>query len=660
MKILGGYRTKKNKIFFYSASLIGGIGLFLLGIKQTAAYLNTIVDSSVLMRKRNSDYIFLENVPYEEKEEFKLLTWWKRKKRLLPWRLLEIANAPDNKFRMKALHSLAAIKNLTDYQYQHMAQAITPQTAVSLARIRDVDQRFFFRCTAPLRYESKQDLIVLMRDLLYKLNKLTRHPCLKYFISNIFPTFPKFQAWTFYNDFDIYGFVGIRPSVVAEETVLVLSIEALLHHCIATGNGRAVVEAGALPLLFSCHRELNYDSEACILLGRLMMELSIYPEYLQDLYQTGWITVLAEWMQSNNQKLSIAAASCLANLDDDSNLKYEREVLLLHPPFKNNESIKTDIVLIHGLLGGVHYTWRQRGNRKGPVSIFGITSPGESIENLCARATSLVIDEAPSELTDDIHKKEEEVESGYVFVMSDIPVTEYATCNTCCAFEGNDKCQIEQAISCGNTNCWPKDWLPTDCKNLRVVGINYDTRLTDWRSWCPLRDRGATRVLAERCRKLLQQLMACGIGERPVIWIAHSMGGLLVKHMLIQAWHNSRSEQMKNFYQNTKGIVFLSTPHIGSPWATLHEAWRILFLPSTEVDELRYKSPILQKLHEEFKKFIFENPMEIISFVETKSMKLTTFEWEFHCVPPDLGDPGFGTIYEIPLGHMDICKPDGK
>ncbi|CAH1400691.1 unnamed protein product [Nezara viridula] len=382
MKILGGYRTKKNKIFFYSASLIGGIGLFLLGIKQTAAYLNTIVDSSVLMRKRNSDYIFLENVPYEEKEEFKLLTWWKRKKRLLPWRLLEIANAPDNKFRMKALHSLAAIKNLTDYQYQHMAQAITPQTAVSLARIRDVDQRFFFRCTAPLRYESKQDLIVLMRDLLYKLNKLTRHPCLKYFISNIFPTFPKFQAWTFYNDFDIYGFVGIRPSVVAEETVLVLSIEALLHHCIATGNGRAVVEAGALPLLFSCHRELNYDSEACILLGRLMMELSIYPEYLQDLYQTGWITVLAEWMQSNNQKLSIAAASCLANLDDDSNLKYEREVLLLHPPFKNNESIKTDIVLIHGLLGGVHYTWRQRGNRKGPVSIFVFTFFWQALQAL--------------------------------------------------------------------------------------------------------------------------------------------------------------------------------------------------------------------------------------------------------------------------------------
>lgn len=41
------------------------------------------------------------------------------------------------------------------------------------------------------------------------------------------------------------------------------------------------------------------------------------------------------------------------------------------------------------------------------------------------------------------------------------------------------------------------------------------------------------RTLEGRTDKLMKQLLAVGIGDRPIIFLAHSMGGLLVKNMLV-------------------------------------------------------------------------------------------------------------------------------
>lgn len=41
------------------------------------------------------------------------------------------------------------------------------------------------------------------------------------------------------------------------------------------------------------------------------------------------------------------------------------------------------------------------------------------------------------------------------------------------------------------------------------------------------------RTLEGRTEKLMHQLLAIGIGDRPIIFLAHSMGGLLVKNMLV-------------------------------------------------------------------------------------------------------------------------------
>lgn len=36
------------------------------------------------------------------------------------------------------------------------------------------------------------------------------------------------------------------------------------------------------------------------------------------------------------------------------------------------------------------------------------------------------------------------------------------------------------------TKCWPRDWLPVDCPEVRVIGVNYETNISMWAPMCPI------------------------------------------------------------------------------------------------------------------------------------------------------------------------------
>lgn len=80
------------------------------------------------------------------------------------------------------------------------------------------------------------------------------------------------------------------------------------------------------------------------------------------------------------------------------------------------------------------------------------------------------------------------------------------------------------------TFCWPRDWLSKDCSNIRLLGIHYRTSLSMWAPICTLEKVQFT--LEETSNKLLMQLITAGVGQRPIIWVTHSMGGLIVKNVL--------------------------------------------------------------------------------------------------------------------------------
>jgi triacylglycerol esterase/lipase EstA (alpha/beta hydrolase family) len=54
--------------------------------------------------------------------------------------------------------------------------------------------------------------------------------------------------------------------------------------------------------------------------------------------------------------------------------------------------------------------------------------------------------------------------------------------------------------------------------------------------------------------------------DRKIVWICHSLGGLVLKQALIEAKINPRFVSISS---NTVGIIFLGTPHRGSDVANL-------------------------------------------------------------------------------------------
>uniref|UniRef100_A0A0D9VQF3 GPI inositol-deacylase n=1 Tax=Leersia perrieri TaxID=77586 RepID=A0A0D9VQF3_9ORYZ len=91
--------------------------------------------------------------------------------------------------------------------------------------------------------------------------------------------------------------------------------------------------------------------------------------------------------------------------------------------------------------------------------------------------------------------------------------------------------------------CWPREWLAADFPQARLLTVKYKTNLTQW--------TGASLPLQEVSSMLLRKLIAAGIGSRPVVFVTHSMGGLVVKQMLYQAKLNNYDK----FLNNTSGLV---------------------------------------------------------------------------------------------------------
>lgn len=191
---------------------------------------------------------------------------------------------------------------------------------------------------------------------------------------------------------------------------------------------------------------------------------------------------------------------------------------------------------------------------------------------------------------------------------------------------------------------WPS-WLSEDIKDLGVWTIDYGAAASDWFS------ERKPMPIYQRAINLLELLNANGLGRRPLIFITHSMGGLMAKQMLRHARTESNNAAHQKIGEAVRGIVFIATPHRGSSLANWIEYFRLVFQRTIAVSELQVDSGFLVSLADWYETQAVKLGIKTLAFSETRPIH------KFMVVSSQSAEPG--NIQAIPLdaNHIDISKP---
>ncbi|KIM71640.1 hypothetical protein PILCRDRAFT_37074, partial [Piloderma croceum F 1598] len=129
-----------------------------------------------------------------------------------------------------------------------------------------------------------------------------------------------------------------------------------------------------------------------------------------------------------------------------------------------------------------------------------------------------------------------------------------------------------------NGTLWLSDLLPEKLPQAHILTYSYDAYT-----------RGGEQLTDESVYALAQKLLVdiaterhdSNAQRRPIIFVAHSLGGIVLKYALIHADRHEYSPY-KAVERSTYGILFLGTPHQGS--ATVDLATSILQILSIRFD----------------------------------------------------------------------------
>ena len=159
---------------------------------------------------------------------------------------------------------------------------------------------------------------------------------------------------------------------------------------------------------------------------------------------------------------------------------------------------------------------------------------------------------------------------------------------------------------------WPAQLLPPilEEEKARILVYGYDadvTSFTDGASKDKIHNHAEHLVAELAANRRIRKAT-----ERPIIFIAHSLGGLVVKRALIHSSdiHGTKTEHLRSIFISTYGILFLGTPHKGSDvaqWGSRLEWICNAVMPSGFVDSsnqlvdaLKTNNETLQNIDRQF------------------------------------------------------------
>ncbi|EFQ99028.1 LipA and NB-ARC domain-containing protein [Nannizzia gypsea CBS 118893] len=170
---------------------------------------------------------------------------------------------------------------------------------------------------------------------------------------------------------------------------------------------------------------------------------------------------------------------------------------------------------------------------------------------------------------------------------------------------------------------WLKDLLPASLPNARIMTFGYNSKFNNFT---------ADQDLRCICETLLADIVDLRVNvsmvpsTRPVVFVCHSLGGIIVKKALSIRTVDARTK----IQDSTYGILFLATPNDGSDLATTGRAiakFATMISPLNPaqnlLDILRVDSNTLLEIREDFLQRVPK--LHIVSFYEIYSTSIGLF-----------------------------------
>ncbi|KAI8962531.1 Alpha/Beta hydrolase protein [Daldinia sp. FL1419] len=215
---------------------------------------------------------------------------------------------------------------------------------------------------------------------------------------------------------------------------------------------------------------------------------------------------------------------------------------------------------------------------------------------------------------------------------------------------------------------WPKDLLPQDIPESRIFLFGYDTSITQ-RDPSRVANTEIHSDANDLCTKLAAERSSTDTNERPIILVAHSLGGLVAAQVLVHGDQRAEASSAEIIAKNIRGLIFLGTPFRGSPSArkaevirrilqvfganTQEHTLKLLGVDSERLDELTRAFPEVLN-----KRRASKNPsdrIEAFFFYEVLKTKIGFGSTQI--VEPESAQiPGCGDAAPIRADHIGICK----
>jgi triacylglycerol esterase/lipase EstA (alpha/beta hydrolase family) len=182
--------------------------------------------------------------------------------------------------------------------------------------------------------------------------------------------------------------------------------------------------------------------------------------------------------------------------------------------------------------------------------------------------------------------------------------------------------------SASNGKLWLTDFLPERNPHIRVLLYGYNSSAVFGASAAGV--NGAAENLLNYLRIERKQDQ-----KRPIVWVAHSLGGIVVKKAIVNAYVSG--SHYKSIHDTTRGVIFFGTPHQGGRGATFgdHLA-KICRVVSGDVrnnimEALRKDSMFASDINRDFARRARALDLRVLNFIESlpiaKHIGLVSAAW---------------------------------